>query len=233
LFYDYDSTGNAHLRDNNSVILGVNLKTQVVLDFLHYGKDNFSYDPQTMTDERDDQVYKIVRIKDQVWMAENLNWAGSGSCYDNSNKQCEIYGRLYTQAQVSAGAVSNTNPSGVQGICPKDWHLPSMAEWQELIDSVGGIDSAGIWLRSSSTLWEQIKTGIDKFGFAALPSGECSIDFETMGYDCFNEGDDANFWTSSKDDPDGNSIQMFGSNFIRGFPAEETNKYPCRCVKDE
>jgi uncharacterized protein (TIGR02145 family) len=33
-------------------------------------------------------------------------------------------------------ASSSANPSGVQGICPKDWHIPSKAEWQPFSQSV-------------------------------------------------------------------------------------------------
>ena len=52
------------------------------------------------------------------------------------------YGLFYNWAAVMNGASqTNANPSGVQGICPNGWHVPSRAELEELVDYVSSIPS--------------------------------------------------------------------------------------------
>ncbi len=92
---------------SNSEFLATPCKTET--------EDNCEYG--TLLDERDGQEYKTVKIGDQVWMAENLNYAYTGVpykygslregsftsdstswCYDNDPANCDTYGRLYTWA---------------------------------------------------------------------------------------------------------------------------------------
>ena len=127
-------------------------------------------------DSRDGQVYRTVKIGSQVWMAQNLNYAGAtndtGVCYSNSADNCGKYGRLYTWAEVMKGAASSSaSPSGAKGLCPTGWHVPSDAEWtamQKVVDSTNTTD--GTKLKSKSG-WNSSGNGTDTYGFRALPGG--------------------------------------------------------------
>lgn len=67
-----------------------------------------------MTDSRDGQIYPIVTIGTQTWMAKNLN-------YENRDKDKEHF---YWKSANSS--------------CPAGWHLPSYTEWNTLIEYVEG-----------------------------------------------------------------------------------------------
>lgn len=107
------------------------------------------------TDTRDGEVYQIVKIGNQTWFAENLRYGtmdNTSGCYDDSNTNCFIYGRYYTG---SAGMAS----------CPDGWHIPSVEEWQELIDYLGGDFAAVPFLKPYATI------GGQEVGFNLLMGG--------------------------------------------------------------
>jgi uncharacterized protein (TIGR02145 family) len=125
------------------------------------------------TDPRDKKTYKTVKIGEQVWMAENLNYNASGSkCYDNKNANCEKYGRLYKWEMAKKA-------------CPNGWHLPRDSEWGALYKTVYNV--VGEWETVEKTLksksgWNDDTyhcsvdkkipgNGEDKCGFAVLPGG--------------------------------------------------------------
>ncbi len=125
----------------------------------------------TLTDSRDNQEYKWVKIGSRIWMAENLNYnASSSKCYENEPDNCQKYGRLYDW---------NT----AMEICPSGWHLPSGEEWQSLVDLAGGDYIAGTKLKATSG-WNNNGNGTDDYGFAALPGGygASGSDFRDIGY---------------------------------------------------
>ena len=111
----------------------------------------------TLIDSRDNQTYKSIEIENQIWMAENMNYASNESfCYDSERYNCLTYGRLYTW-------------NSAKSACPGGWHLPSVDEWNTLIENVGGAETAGKNLRSTN-LWAR-NPGVDSYGFSILPAG--------------------------------------------------------------
>ena len=153
----------------------------------------------TMTDERDGQVYKTVKIGEQVWMAENLNYADSAKtpslkgkswCYGNDSTKCLVTGRLYTwAAAIDSVALANDadnplvcglevnchlNIKQVQGICPEGWHLPTQADFETLFEAIGGTKTAGTILKTTTGWYYNYHdgNGTDDYGFSGLPAGE-------------------------------------------------------------
>ncbi len=121
--------------------------------------ENYNGNSGTFTDTRDGQIYKWVRIGNQIWMAENLKYSTSGSkCYKQVSGNCEIYGRLYSWER----ALSS---------CPKGWHLPDDNEWDILRIQLGGKHKAGNKLKSKDG-WKNSKYKASNFsGFNAKPAG--------------------------------------------------------------
>jgi uncharacterized protein (TIGR02145 family) len=75
----------------------------------------------TMTDSRDGQRYRTMRIGGRVWMVENLGYHIANSwCYDHCESNCNKLGRLYDW---------NT----AKKVCPNGWHLPSREEWKDFV----------------------------------------------------------------------------------------------------
>jgi len=159
----------------------------------------------SITDTRDGQTYKTVKIGAQTWMAENLNYETADSyCYNDSAKYCEKYGRLYTWAAAmdSAGTWSSngkgcgyektcTPTYPVRGVCPEGWHLPTEAEFDTLFTAVGGLFTGKV-LKSTSG-WVENGNGTDDYSFSALPAGYRGYN----GRFC-NEGRNAYFWSSTE-----------------------------------
>ena len=207
-----------------------------------------------LTDSRDSNTYSYKTIGSQIWMTENLAYLpsvvgpGTGSTsvayyyvygYDGTDiaaakatSNYTTYGVLYNwPAAMSGAASSDTNPSGVQGICPTGWHLPSDAEWTTLTTYLGGLSVAGGKMKEAGTThWSSPNTGAtNESGFTALPGGYRNTNgtFTTIGR--------YGYWWSSTQSSTNNA-------WYRGLPYHTGNVYrdtggkglgfSVRCLRD-
>ena len=190
-------------------------------------EDNCEYG--TLTDDRDGQTYKTVKIGEQWWMAENLNYRyipqiaeedSSSYCYDNDPANCAKYGRLYLW-------------SAAMVVCPEGWHLPDTTEWNALFNAVGGETTAGKKLKSTEG-WKDKNDGTsgngsDNFGFSALPAGRRKI------FGDFNfEGKDVEFWSSTEFDSSiaHDMYLNYGYGSANLDYSGKSDGFPVRCLRD-
>ena len=220
-----------------------------------YLNPNVSYG--LMQDMRDKQYYKTVKIGDQVWMAENLNynsgdissdnsWSG---CYGNSADSCAKYGRLYSwdvaMNKASCAYGLSCTPSGtVRGICPEGWHLPSLNEIITLVnpfassieeysdEGTGRYYDAGYPLKSQMG-WKKGSFGYsessNETGFTALPGG---------GFNGAREyayvGEFAYFWSASEKEQNSAYDLEFDNDFETAYVSALTKSHiaSVRCIQN-
>jgi len=144
-------------------------------------RDDNSKSKGIYTDYRDGQTYKWIKIGDQVWMAENLNYkTGNSWCYKNKIDNCNKFGRLY-------------NWNAAKNACPTGWYLPSENEWKTLEMHLGmsprEADDTGLRgtdegkKLKSATGWRNSGNGTNEVDFNALPGGYRSYsgNFSNLG----------------------------------------------------
>jgi len=176
----------------------------------------------------DGNVYDAVKIGNQVWMASNLRTTryangepipegGEDSSLSSPYRykqgdNFDIYGYLYNWPAVMHGASSsNDNPSGVQGICPNGWHMPSDSEWTQLTDYCSSqsecvCDGSDINIAKSLASDHDWKPGDfdcavgndmslnNATGFSAVPAGCYTDAYYALGNGTY-------FWSSTVDCP--------------------------------
>jgi uncharacterized protein (TIGR02145 family) len=182
----------------------------------------------TLTDYRDEQTYKTIQIGNQVWMAENLNYASSeGSwIYDHDSTNTISFGRLYIWETA-------------RDVCPFGWHLPSDYEWRQLENAIGMNQNAindtgwrgtkeGSKLKADST-WYGNGHGNDEYGFNALPGGY-RYNNGNFGY----MGKYAFFWSSTAFDEDYAYYRAlhYSTDQIDRHLFNKNFGFSVRCVRD-
>ena len=223
--------------------------------------------------DADGNQYNTVDIGAQCWMKQNLRTIhyadgtelndGSNAghtigdsighyyfSYGNTQVAANVYGRLYSwEAVVRGTQSSNAVPSGIQGVCPIGWHVPSDEEWKILegaVDSLFGYPNlewdtsiyrgydAGKNLKSTSGWYNDTYypngNGTDLYGFTAVPGGM------RHGYGAFallNKR--AVFWSSTSHDQNSawyRLLEYYDDRSIRSYTNFKAYGYSVRCLKD-
>lgn len=192
--------------------------TIVVLIFILHGS-SFSQDQIA---DIDGNVYPTVKIGSQIWMVKNLNVSRYNNgdtiesfCYNHDTAYCRLYGRLYPWNSI----IGDIKSHKLKDVCPENWHIPSDAEWNTLLDSLGGAVYAGMKLRTSEKTNFNFQWGgnyqseLDVFSF---------IDRKTY------------FWTSTEFSKTAAWMYMTGANTknINRSTVPKEFSFSIRCVKD-
>ncbi|MCD4664425.1 MAG: caspase family protein [Bacteroidales bacterium] len=207
-------------------------------------------------DPRDQVKYKVAKIGNQTWMAENLKaikyndgnaiplvsdktgWSElktPGYCWYNNDEAANknTYGALYNWYAVNTGK-----------LCPTGWHVPTDEEWKVLegaVDSQYAIGDntwdeesvfrgfdAGMNLKTTSG-WYENGNGSDLFGFSALPGGfRLSRNFGTLGYY-------VNWWSATEYSSRRawyRSLNYESDRVYRNYNHDKEGGFSVRCLRD-
>lgn len=233
-----------------------------------YGNElSFSITSTGTVADREGNIYNWVIIGEQIWLTENirsisysdgtpipiltdwLDWIfpdpfgnERAYCWYNNNEGAykDTYGALYNRyAALNGYNTSNANPSGIQGVCPTGWHIPSDEEWKQLeiylgmdqsvVDSTGwrGADE-GSKLKSING-WNSGGNGTNISGFSALPGG-----YRDASDGAFNGvGVIAYYWSSTVETSGVciRGLDSFEGRMYRNF-ADKFYGIGVRCIKD-
>lgn len=211
-------------------------------------------------------LYHTIRIGRQCWMRENLrvtHFVDSGTmtfsdsalldspcfyCPGGDSANVQEYGYLYNWSAASNRSTILDASNGVlQGACPDGWHLPTDAEWSQLVGflsqqpvCVCGTDSDNVAKSLASQIgWNTVNlsgsncavgSGLERnnvSGFSAMPAG---VFYKVPS----NFGSSAGFWTSTPGSQ-GLTVRFLysESSQLTAYGDEPgMNGYSVRCLKN-
>ena len=196
-----------------------------------------------ITDERDGQTYKTVKIGNQIWMAENLNigtiipstspgYEMSNNdviekyCWDNEAGNCDgsdgtmKRGGFYEWKE--AMQFWDGQPElPVKGICPKGWHIPANSEWNELFANTGGDNAFTNLLQGGNSGFDAFLTGYRCTMTGAFRISAMSEDVRTY------------YWTSEQSDNENAPLMEIGQGSLVSFAFQKSLGLCIRCIMDD
>lgn len=208
----------------------------------------------------DGNTYKTIQMGPQCWMAENLktthyadgtkiNFGKKESLTvpyyhypDGKSSKATAYGLTYNWAAVMHNASSSKDiPSGVQGICPEGWHVPSIREWEVLesyVDSQEQYRCKGITTYIAKALcsnegWEEVDNTC-AIGNDQSQNNSTGFNIKPSFLGCA-----AYFWTATELHENNYAVDV---SFIATNPDifhnhntsnnHKTHQYSVRCIKN-
>lgn len=128
----------------------------------------------------DNNIYNTIKIGGTEWMAENLrvknfnngqylwvdavglDWGGyTVPAYTPAGVgSLSLYGNLYNWFSI----IDSRN------IAPPGWHVATKADWQNLLDALGGAAKAAYKMKASTVAW-QSSLSSNEAGFSAVGAG--------------------------------------------------------------
>lgn len=191
----------------------------------------------------DGNVYKTVKIGEQIWMAEDLYVTkfndgtpirklkvnSFDDAYEGNFDRFEGLHKLQTPLLITPKNSNRTIYNwyvvhNTKNVCPIGWHVPLPEEWDSLVNYVLGtitIDEEDIGTKLKSEVgYNGIGGGTDAFGFSAIPTDSSGIAWWALS----NNG--VNVLTP------GLSVENDSLDEIL-VDANDFNTLSIRCVKDE
>ncbi len=187
---------------------------------------------------QEDSTFQWIGIGNQVWMAENLDvtiyndntpipLVSNSSEWNNSTTPAYCWYNNDIDNK-DKGALYNWYTVNTKKLCPKNWHVPTDADWTKLTDYLGGENVAGGKIKFPDA-WQILNPpATGESDFNAIPSGErANGNFMNInGY--------AYWWTSIQNPSDlilRRSIHYSHNEVFRGESPENTG-YSVRCIID-
>ena len=197
-----------------------------------------------LKDARDGQNYGTVQIGQQCWMKQNLNLGTmikgkvaqadnnviEKYCFDDKKENCDVYGGLYQWNEVMQYNASQ----GGRGICPSGWHVPTDAEWTDLVTFLGGDVPAGGKLKEAGDAHYMLPNfgANNSSGFTSLPGG---YSYATNGFQFDKLKAVGYYWTSTAENTTDVWIRTLGyaNEKIGRYLNYKTTGSSVRCIMDK
>jgi len=185
----------------------------------------------------DGNEYEVIKIGNQEWLSKNLevtkfndgttiplvsnntNWSqattSAGCWYDN--KLNNDYGMLY-----NVQTIANS-----KNVCPTDWKVPSMSDWNALVSYLGDSKPDGMKLMETGTThWENAYNSTNESRFTALGSGQ------RIGNGRYTNLKKQAAWWVSESTPTNRSIYSIDMGKAGSGVAGVNSGLAIRCIKE-